>query len=309
MEFRFSYIIERDCDFAIINSFIKNEKVRNIFCARVNLKDCQIVKVYHSLTEVEPDGGIGESDIIFILQKENKKFGIYIEDKINANPQPSQRDRYYQRGNKRKGIDFDDFEVFLCAPKQYLESPLAKDYKLKISYESIIECLEDGLDKEILKKACENEKLIVKDDNVTKFWQQLYVYVDSLKNPNVELLGRLSDKSARSLWPSFKSAIHKSFIIMKSDKGILDLEIPGYGDKVELVQQELKNNGIDLECYKTGQSASIRVVFKKDDWIYLQKDFDSQKEIVNKWLKEVEKLYRVSETLKLQNNKIYTNTK
>ena len=300
MEFKFSYIIERDCDFAIINAFVNNEKVRELFYTHVKLNGYQIIKVYQSLMEVEPDGGVGESDILFIVQKDNKKFGIFIEDKINANPQPNQRDRYYQRGDARRGKEYDDFEVFLCAPKQYLESPLAKGYKLKISYESIIECLGEGLDKEILKKASENEHLIVKDDNVTKFWQQLYAYVDSLKNPNIELLGRLSDKSARSLWPTFKSAIHKSSIIMKSDKGILDLEIPGYGNKVELVQQELKNNGIDLECYNTGQSASIRVEFEKEDWIYLQKDFDSQKEIINKWLKEVEKLYKVSELLKLQ---------
>lgn len=299
MDIQFNYIIERDCDFAIINAFTNNEKVRELFFEQVQIKGYQIFKTYHSLVEVEPGGGVGESDIVFILQKENKKYGIFIEDKINANPQPNQRDRYYQRGNARKGKDFDDFEVFLCAPKQYIDSPLAEGYKLMVSYESIIEYLKDGLDKEILKKACENDNLIVKDDNVTKFWQQLYVYVDSLNNPSIELLGRLTDKSARSLWPTFKSAFPKSTIVMKSDRGILDLEIAGLGDKIELIEQELKNNNIDLKCYTTGKSASIRIELKEVDWLHLQKDFETQKEILNKWLIQVEKLYKISEIIKL----------
>ena len=48
MEFKFSYIIERDCDFAIINAFVNNEKVYFISNGSVKLKvDGKTFKEFH----------------------------------------------------------------------------------------------------------------------------------------------------------------------------------------------------------------------------------------------------------------------
>ena len=299
MKFHFNYIVERDADFAIIRSFTMNKKVRKLFFKKNNLKNPVLLDVYHSLVQTEPDGGIGESDIVFVLKNKKQKFGILIEDKINANPQPNQRNRYYDRGEKMK-LDnvFDDFVVFLCAPNQYLNSSLADGYENKVSYESIIDRLDNCLDKEILIKACENDNLIIKDDNVTEYWYQLYAYVYALKNPNIVISGKPTDKSSRSLWPTFKTAIKGCTVVMKTDRGFLDLELPGMGNKAEELYSLLNTFGMNKNVVKTGKSASIRIKFDETDWLYFVKDFNDQKAILNKWLDGVEELTKLAAEIK-----------
>ena len=93
MKYTFESVIERDADFAIINAFSRNKKVRELFLNKIGRDDGEIKEVYHSLVQQEEGYGIGESDIVLVLEDKNGAFGIMIEDKINADAQPNQRER------------------------------------------------------------------------------------------------------------------------------------------------------------------------------------------------------------------------
>lgn len=301
VKYTFSNIIERDCDFAIIKSFLNNKKVQNLFLNKIHRKAENIESAYHSLMDQEEGNGMGESDIVFIINDEKGKYGLFIEDKVNADPQPEQRERYDIRAKQmqNKGC-FDKFEVFLCAPKQYLVSSKAEGYDLTVSYEDIIEALDDGIDKAILLKACECKTVLVKDENITNYWYRLYAYVSSLKNTYIDISGRPSDKSVRSLWPSFRTKMKGCYIVLKTDRGYLDLEFGGMGDKREVVDEALKKIGINENTVKTGKSASLRKVFDEKDYLYFSKDFDNQIEILKKWLDVVETYTKITERLKAE---------
>ena len=62
----------------------------------------------------------GESDITVILQNQNTKIGLLIEDKINAIAMPEQCNRYSICGKKGiKNGDYKAFYVFIVAPEKY----------------------------------------------------------------------------------------------------------------------------------------------------------------------------------------------
>ena len=113
MEIKFYNIEERDTDFAIMRLFADNDKVRDLFFKQIG-RSGSIVKIYHSLMDTESDGHNGESDIVIVLLDGDSKFAIFIEDKIAADPQPSQRDRYTDRAEQLKKVEgYDKSYIFL----------------------------------------------------------------------------------------------------------------------------------------------------------------------------------------------------
>ncbi len=301
VNYHISYILERDCDFAIIKSFLSSKKVQKLFSKQISLKIKNVNEVFHSLMDQEEGNGMGESDIVFIVQTQKQKIGIFIEDKVNADPQPEQRERYDIRANQMKDRRvFDDFFIFLCAPKKYLVSSKAEGYDLTVSYEDIIEVIKDGVDKEILLKACESNTVLVKDENITNYWYRLYSYISSLKNDYINISGKPSDKSVRSLWPCFKTKMKGCYVVMKTDRGHLDLEFGGMADKMEIVNSALEKVGVHGHVIKTGKSASLRKVFEKKDFLFFANDFDFQIDVLNKWLKEVEEFSKIADQINKQ---------
>lgn len=287
MKYTFESIIERDADFAIINAFSKRKEVRKLFLNKINRKDCKIKEVYHSLVQQEEGYGIGESDIVFVLEDSEGLFGLMIEDKINADAQPNQRERYDIRAKEliNKGL-FKKHYVFLCAPQSYLDSMMASKYELKISYENIVNLLDDGLDKAILQKGTEGGTTIIKSEPVTNFWNKLYRYVHD-NYPDLRISGKPGDRPANSLWPEFKTAIPGCTIVMKSNRGIIDLEFSRMGKRLYELELKLVEIGITQKPIQTKKSASLRYQFEKEDFISFNEVFDLQSNVINKWLDKV----------------------
>ena len=136
MIFKIEKVSERDIDLLVINEFT-NGKLINLFLDKAGLTDYKIIEIEHSLT----DSDLGESDITVIVEKDNHKVGLLIEDKIDAIAMDLQPERYVARGDK--GIDnhlYDDYKIFIIAPQSYLDTnPYAKKYQYQISYEEIRE--------------------------------------------------------------------------------------------------------------------------------------------------------------------------
>ena len=90
-----------------------------------------------ALSRTEAD--LGESDITVVITIGNEKYGILIEDKIDAITMPNQQGRYIQRGKKAisKG-EYKDLDILIVCPEKYYRSDEeAKRYEHSIFYEEI----------------------------------------------------------------------------------------------------------------------------------------------------------------------------
>lgn len=287
MKYTFESIIERDTDFAIINAFLRNDKVKELFLNKIGRGVNEVIEVYHSLTQQEEGYGVGESDIVIVLKDDDGTYAIFIEDKINADAQPNQRERYEIRAKdlEKQGL-FEEHYVFMCAPQSYLDSSLASKYERKVSYESIIDLLDDSLDRAVLLKGSEGGTTLIKSDAVTDYWKSLYAYVE--KNyKDLRMIGTPKDKSANSLWPEFRTVINGCTIVMKSNRGHLDLEFSKMGTRLYELELKLQEIGVAQKPIRTGKSASIRIDFDNEDLLLFNNSFDSQIGKLEKWLSKV----------------------
>ena len=82
---------EAEMDLAIVDSILGEKKVADLFFQEAGFSG-EIIKVYHSLTEQQSDGTMGESDIVlFIRDKSGVINAIFIEEKINTEVTPMQK--------------------------------------------------------------------------------------------------------------------------------------------------------------------------------------------------------------------------
>ena len=290
MDIIFSNIEERDTDFAIIRSFKNNEKVRNLFFSQINRKG-NLIKIYHSLPQQESDGHTGESDIVFICEDNEGKYAIFIEDKIAADPQPKQRQRYDDRAELLKLKEgFKKHYVFLCAPRAYLGNSKADGYKLTVAHEDIMEVVDDELDRSIFDYSCnvkEQKYTPIKNDAVTSFWPSLYEYVDK-HYPKLTINRVASPRGSNAAWPSFKIPSIKGLrIVWKSDikRNCVDLEFRGMAEQQEAFMDIIKRIGAtNFKPARTNKSMSLTVKFSKSDNVSFNRPFDEQIENIKKFL-------------------------
>lgn len=97
MEINIEKVYERDIDLYIINKFLNDSKFKELFLEKINCKNYRVCKCLHSFADEN-----GESDITIILENDNRKIGLLIEDKINAIAMPKQYERYILRAEKQK---------------------------------------------------------------------------------------------------------------------------------------------------------------------------------------------------------------
>ena len=288
MEFSIEKVSERDIDLYIINKFINDSKFKELFLKKINCKNYQVCKCLHSLSDEN-----GESDITIILENDNRKIGLLIEDKINAIAMTEQYKRYVLRAEKQKheGL-FDDYYIFIIAPKSYIDSNTeAKKYDNKISYEEILDYISgDVYGESLIKKAIEIKKKgyeVIENKAVTLFWEKYYEMVENKFN-DLKLNINGGARGSKACWPVFFTPIPNIHIIHKSNKGFLDLTfrmVSQYKFQVyDIVKNVLKEN---MTFHKTGKSLAIRIYVPKIDF---KKDFEEQEENVIKCLEEVKKM-------------------
>ena len=132
----FSDVSERDMDLLFLEEFVCSQEFLNIFLSKIDLLNATICSVEHSKVDVE----FGESDLTIIVEKDGQRYGLLIEDKIDAIAMKNQSDRYLKRGenDKNKG-DYSNYFVFIVAPEKYIQTnEEAKKYRYKVTYEECI---------------------------------------------------------------------------------------------------------------------------------------------------------------------------
>ena len=290
MEFNIGNVYERDIDLYIINKFLNDSKFKELFLKKINCQNYQVCKCLHSFSDEH-----GESDITIILENDNRKIGLLIEDKINAKAMPEQYKRYILRAEKQKheGL-FDNYYIFIIAPKSYIDSNNeAQKYDNKISYEEILDYISgDVYGESLIKKAIEEKKKgydVVENKAVTLFWEKYYEMVEN-RFSDLKLNRYEGARGSDANWPIFFTPIEKIQIFHKSDRGFVDLTIRSvsqyYFEVYDIVKNVLKEN---MTLQKTGKSLAIRIRVPKIDF---EKDFKEQEENVIKCLEVVRELQK-----------------
>lgn len=296
MELIFEKVLERDIDLLIINKFISDKKILDLFLNKINAHDYKIVSIQHSLMDQED----GESDITVIVEKNNHRIGLLIEDKIDAIAMPNQRNRYDARG--KKGIDskqYDEFFVYMIAPNDYLKSNSeAKLYENQISYEELRNYFEtDQYALSLIDKALEEKKngyTIIENPNVTLFWEQYYALIRQ-SFPEVKINEVHGPRGNNACWPELTTYYPNIKIIQKSDRGYLDLTFSKMGSFPNVFHKYLDNKiENDMSIEKTNKSMVVRIKIPVIDF---RGNFESQLDNVKNSLNQSLRLYKLLNTI------------
>lgn len=307
---RFNDIVERDMDFLFMQEFACSPDFLNLFLTS-QWHGATIVSIEHSKMDAD-----GETDITVIVEKDGSRYGLLIENKIDAVAQPQQAHRYFKRGNNGiKNGDYADFSVFIVAPQKYLdENSEAKLYPHSTSYESVLSLFANKTDSLSIFKRKQIEQAIHKqkvgwqaiaDESVTSFWKQ-YTSFQKRCFPSLRMKGNPENKPANSSWICFETCIKVAQIIHKSEKGYIDLEFARLGEKWQHLHALCENalGGFyanELQVMKTGKSAVLRIQTKPIDF---GQSFTPQQPLVEESLHAVVRLQKILD--ELPKDKLYT---
>ena len=255
-------VAERDIDLLIINKLMTDSDFVKAFCCTItNPKPIDtthvVVKELHH-SKMDSDG---ESDVFVLLNCNATRIGLFIEDKIDAIAMPDQHGRYIVRAEKGLNDKYDEYRIVLIAPDDY-DNEEARKYENRISYEYLKDIANDPYSVALLEEAVREQKKdyeVVEDNRVTVFRQKYYQFV---KNNYKQLSVREVPGPAgtNAVWVTFDSLRKGTYIQHKSNKGYVDLEIAGYGNKTAELYQRNKELLIKegLKVAKANKSAAIR---------------------------------------------------
>lgn len=303
----FGAIPERDIDVFHTYSFALDEDYLRLFTDKLvwKLNEPVITSI-----EISKVSCYGESDLTVCFASGDKKYGILIEDKIDAEAQPDQCARYYLRGDA--GIengDYDTYAVFICAPERYLKSDYEADkYENHLSFEEIEKYLsyrEDEFSKLRLKEirhilyTPRSKFLSIPDENATALWLDYIDFVHE-RFPDLNLYDGQRHKPKGGSWIEYKVPKGKGVVKLfhKTDKGILDLQFNGLGEKLDELSKIISNQIGDIEnqgfvIEQAGKSAVLRR--RCGMAIDYDKSFESQREIISeqvRWIQELTSIAR-----------------
>jgi len=282
-------IQERDIDLLLLEEFNTN----NVFCEWF-INESNFPKLTESIGGWKSisDYGLGETDILFSYKSAKQKIYILIENKLDANFQDKQYERYLKRARKYINDEKSDLAfVILVAPKLYCENQ--NEFEYYITYEQIAERLNFiGTKRTIFKSnllTIASEKLRrgykpVNSKPVQKFWHSYWNYKEQefpqfyMKKPGI--VPQNSD------WPMLYNNDLKNIIFYhKLGQGNTDATFVKFPPEVEFKIKEILPK--EFQFVKHGKSFSIRIHSGKID---RTKDFEKQKDNVKKGLENLDKI-------------------
>ncbi len=309
---KFSDVSERDMDLLFLEEFASSPEFLNIFLSKVGLENADIIEVEQSKVDME----YGESDMTLIVEKDGKKYGVLIENKIDAIAMPNQCGRYDERGKIGiKNNDYIKFFVFILAPSEYLSAnDESKKYPHRVSYEECLEYFKSKTDARSSFKAQHIEQAInkqkhgyqvVEHSNVTDFWDKYITYKEQ-NYPQLWLVSKRGPKGRYSSWPHFNVAVDNMFIYHKAELGFVDLTISGMGDKISQLEMLLPTvignlSGKGITLVKTGKSAALRIVVPV---INFTEPFERYIDVLPECFNAIQKLTNIANEISAMKNAV-----
>lgn len=285
----------------MINPSFAQEFIQKCFSSAL-LQNVDVVTTHRSARQQYSGGD--ESDVIVIFSHNKKAYGLLIENKINADKQHRQPERYIERGiNGIKGGLWDNFETCLIAPKQYLKTKKNKDYYHNyISYEDIIEILDKTVSEENRKQfriqqfeaAISKKGLHVRAPDIPEAVQFVEEFKSLCKKQLPEMTFFTGPANNKVLWFYFSKDNYPEGvkIIVKMDVVTMEFKLPVASRFVEGNEALLKKHGYDFLMAKSGKSCTIR---KSIEPISAIESFEDQKHNLLKcidFIKELDAFFR-----------------
>ena len=295
-------VLERDIDFLIIEEFVCNPNFAKVFLDKIGKSgNYTVLSAAHSLSDEN-----GESDVTVIIEQNGIKHGILIEDKIDAVTMQEQSTRYTVRGDIGiEGGKYESYSVFLCAPAEYIrehKNDKNAQYPNTVSYEELITILKaDHTTRSMLKAEMlafavkEKRHGYIVDINaaVTTFWRDSVAYLKDCY-PKLHIRSADKEKGPAAVWFDFEIPLKNVDLVYKSDKGFVDLQFSGYGERIGELKEKLSAViAENMVLAKAGKSASLRL--QSSDWIVdFKSEFRDNLTAMEQVFNAVQKMYDIS---------------
>ena len=302
-------ITERDMDMLFIESVISDPEYCRLVINKTDLSNKPFKVVNAELSKV--DSSLGESDITVIIESEGAKYGLLIEDKIDAIAMPKQHERYIKRGELGvKNGEYRDFRVFIFCPLKYYENnEEAKKYENLITYEECREYFEkreaplSQFRAQQLSQAISKAKRTPSNnvDAVANAFHREYMQYQRTFYPSLDLSTK-EDKNG--WWNDYRTELGYVYIVHKVQEGFVDLIFPRTADKAEQVKsiaEWLRHHGLpDAATVKAQRSVMIRVRVPK---LIIEEGFAAvNKEDLNNCFEVIRELTEYANMIELANS-------
>ncbi|MGM9624528.1 MAG: hypothetical protein ACI3XM_02350 [Eubacteriales bacterium] len=298
MKIQFETTLERDIDLLIMEEFVSDPLFAKLFLDAVDINDSyRIEEVIHSKTNVV----LGESDIVIILNINNKRHAIHIEDKIDALAMPRQHDRYDLRAQKDIATgEYDSYSVLIVAPAKYLEANKeAKKYAHQVQYEQLRDFYATKSDPRSEYKLALIDRAILEQKNGYQ-WEanpDVVAFCTAMNTYKKTKYPGLPDGSI-AWWSNYPTLISGATIVFKANKGFCDLQFAHTTarDLFARVKDYLSDR---MNVVQAGKSASIRITVTP---IRLENRFEDKIKEVDEALEALWELYALSKRLAVENS-------
>jgi len=284
-------VSERDVDLLILEEMIVDPSFREWLAGEAGLSipaAADFVGAWHSVW----DPLLGESDLVALWRfPDARRHALLLENKINAPAQPSQAERYLERG--RKGVqtnDWDDFRTCVVAPARYLESTSkTAAYMSQVSYELVRDRLQAKGDprKRAAYRASVIESAIQQqrrgyspeiDESVSGFWREFW----RLSLEHCPRIGMTEPEpkpaGAGWIWTRPPELGGRRWIAFKLANGVVDLQLDGAADRAVEIDQICRSRlGGEVRAVRTGKSTSLRLEVEPVD---VMSDFEDQRAVI-----------------------------
>ena len=307
---------------------------------KINYKNIKVDKEYYTTVKIEEEGieKNGRIDILIhcnINNKETKKsFAIIIENKINADDQDKQLERYYKYISKTKGYGNNVYVIYLTPiiklPREYSFSEkyikkVGEKFK-NITHGDIGRWLENILknkeynflhknDFRLLKSALiqiiDNEKSISgenEEDNMKEKRIKQILEDNILKKINTKER-KIEEEELQLYINVFSKA--KDLLEMERKRAIIEKIIPNYLDFTKKISKYLKNNKY-FNIYKPKEIidnlTSGELLHHIDsEYLYLQSDIDFNNKSVSSYCFGICGIPNINNKITKEVQKIFNN--
>jgi hypothetical protein len=256
-------VTERDIDLLLMEEFHVTDDFVAWFCGQLGLDSVSPAGAWHSLSDSD-----GESDLVLRVQKDGRRVGILIENKVAAPEQDLQAERYHLRGIKlREQGKLDDYVTVMCAPSRYLDA-LSQDsvYQHRISYERIADWFERQEGRraawrhQIMLEAIEQGRrgyTMVVNKATTEFHLAYWEYLRR-RHPLIQM-ARPTNRGSKSNWIILKGHDFPKGVNMhhKLDQQVMEI---GFAKRKVADILALKPNWPDdITVVQKGETASLAI--------------------------------------------------
>lgn len=273
-QFRIAGICERDIDLLLLEEFQSTPAFLRWFLATAGIAnlDARSLKGAHrSITHTT-----GESDLELHFDNGcGVRDAVLIENKIGAQLQPLQAERYEARGKDYVARQlFQRVHTVIVAPDRYFVGPRqTKGFRHRVSYDRIVEWFEQAtalgqrrhykvtMLRSALDRATLGYQPLV-DDVVTDFFAK-YWAITAETYPELGMRRTRKERPGGSGRVYFKTAELTAIgcdVAHKTGRGVVDLHLRGRGDRLGLVESALGHLlDQDMSVEPAAKSAAIRL--------------------------------------------------